>query len=55
VLPLTGYIAEIVVLASIASGVVRQQVEGYFAWKWGLQNSIVANHPFRNRPPNIGD
>jgi len=53
--PLVGYIAEVIILASIASDVVRQQVEGYFAWKWGLQNSIVANHPFRNRPPLIGD
>jgi hypothetical protein len=33
----------------------RQVIEGYLAWKWGLQNSIVANHPFRNRPPDIGD
>jgi hypothetical protein len=35
--------------------VSRQTVEGYLAWKWGLQTSPPANHPFRNRPPLIGD
>lgn len=29
----------------------RQQIEGYLAWKWGLQNSLPANHPFRLWPP----
>lgn len=28
---------------------------GYLAWKWGLQESLPATHPFRNRPPLIGD
>ena len=55
VLPLTGYIAEIVVLASVASTKVRQQIEGYLAWKWGLRDSLTAGHPFGNRPPLIGD
>lgn len=32
----------------------RQSVEGYLAWKWGLQGSLPANHPFKNfaPPPN---
>jgi hypothetical protein len=52
--PLVGYIAEIVVLASIASTTVRQQIEGYLAWKWGLRSALIAGHPFANRPPTIG-
>ena len=52
--PLVGYIAEIVVLASVASTTVRQQIEGHLAWKWGLQNSLIIGHPFANRPPLIG-
>ena len=28
-----------------------QQIEGYLAWKWGLQSSLPANHPFRNNAP----
>jgi hypothetical protein len=54
-LPMVGYIAEIVVFNSIVTDIVRQQIEGYLAHKWGLQNSLVASHPFRNRPPMIGD
>jgi hypothetical protein len=54
VLPLVGYIAEIVVLASVASTTVRQQIEGHLAWKWGLRSALIAGHPFANRPPLIG-
>ena len=52
--PLTGYIAEIVVLASLASTKVRQQIEGYLAWKWGLRTGLTAGHPFANCPPLNG-
>lgn len=30
----------------------RQQVEGYLAWKWGLQGSLPANHPYKKWPPS---
>jgi hypothetical protein len=53
VLPLVGYIAEIVVLSSIANNTVRQQIEGYLAWKWGLTANLIDNHPFKNQPPLI--
>jgi hypothetical protein len=29
----------------------QQQVEGYLAWKWGLQANLPANHPYKNAPP----
>ena len=28
-----------------------QQVEGYFAWKWGLTNQLSNDHPYKRRPP----
>jgi hypothetical protein len=28
----------------------RQQVEGYLAWKWGLQSSLPVGHTFKNNP-----
>ncbi len=28
-----------------------QQVEGYLAWKWGLQGNLPANHPYKLWPP----
>jgi hypothetical protein len=33
----------------------RQVIEGYLAWKWGLRSDLPAAHPYRNRPPLIGD
>ena len=55
VVPLTGYIAEIIILSSIASNSTRQILEGYLAWKWSLQDNLSQDHPFLNRPPFIGD
>jgi hypothetical protein len=34
----------------------RWRIEGYLAWKWGFQDSLLsASHIFRNRPPLRGD
>ena len=29
----------------------RQTVEGYLAWKWGFQNTLVVTHPYYSVPP----
>ena len=29
----------------------RQQIEGYLAWKWGLQSTLPAGHPFKTAAP----
>lgn len=29
----------------------RQQLEGYLAWKWGLQGQLPVTHPYKNGPP----
>lgn len=34
---------------------VRQIIEGYLAWKWGMVDRLASSHPFINRPPLIGD
>jgi len=31
----------------------RQKMEGYLAWKWGLEGSLPANHPYKNAPPYV--
>ena len=28
-----------------------QQVEGYLAWKWGIQANLPSNHPYKNAAP----
>ena len=47
----TGNINEILFYKPFIDGYQRQQVEGYLAWKWGLQASLPASHPFYNAPP----
>jgi hypothetical protein len=47
----TGFTAEILVYNGVLNNSQRQQVEGYLAWKWGLQGSLPATHPFKNWPP----
>lgn len=47
----TNNIAEIVIYTSTVSTLQRQQVEGYLAWKWGLQLNLPATHPYAKFPP----
>jgi hypothetical protein len=49
----SGPIAEVLVLPSSLSTTDRQLLEGYLAWKWGLEASLPAGHPFRNTPPTV--
>lgn len=46
-----GQIGEIIMYNTALTTTQRQQVEGYLAWKWGLQGSLPANHPYKNAPP----
>jgi hypothetical protein len=48
-----AYIGEIIFFTSVLAITQRQQIEGYLAWKWGLQASLPASHPFRNAPPGL--
>jgi hypothetical protein len=52
---LTGHIAENIMIPRSCSVYELSLLEGYLAWKWGLQDRLIATHPFRNRPPIIGD
>jgi hypothetical protein len=31
----------------------RQHIEGYLAWKWGLQGGLPSNHPYFSIPPTV--
>lgn len=48
-------LAEVLAIPSFIGTQGRQNLEGYFAWKWGMINLLPATHPFINRPPLIGD
>ena len=49
--PLDGYIAEFLLISNTISESERQKVEGYLAWKWGLEADLVAGHPYEDYSP----
>lgn len=42
---------ELICINSAASSTIRQQIEGYLHWKWGLQASLSADHPYKSSAP----
>ena len=46
-----GYIYEIIVFNTTISNEDKQKVEGYLAWKWGIQGSLSTAHPYYLAPP----
>lgn len=50
-----GYLNEVIFDSGPYSTYRRDKIEGYLAWKWGFQKNLVGGHPFKNRPPMLGD
>jgi hypothetical protein len=48
---MAGTISEVVIYNTGLTTTQRQRVEGYLAWKWGLQASLPAGHPFKTAAP----
>ena len=48
---LNGSVGEIIVTSTITSLADRQRIEGYLAWKWGLEANLPADHPYKSTPP----
>jgi hypothetical protein len=46
-----GQIAEICIFNSALTTSDRQKVEGYLAWKYGLQANLPGGHPYLSSPP----
>lgn len=44
-------ISEIVITSNDLTTSVRQQLEGYLAWKWGTVASLPVLHPYKTAPP----
>ena len=47
----TFNVYEILIYSSVLSTSQRQQVEGYLAWKWGLQSSLPSTHAYAHFSP----
>ena len=44
-------IAEVIMLAGTPSNEDREKIEGYLAWKWGLQAKLPPGHPYESAAP----
>ena len=51
---LNGTISEVIIFNSLLSTTNRQEVEGYLAWKWGLQSTLPISHPYYITSPTWG-
>jgi hypothetical protein len=49
---LVGSISEVLAFDSQLNTVQSQIIEGYLAWKWGLQSSLPDNHPYKSAAPS---
>lgn len=46
-----AYIAEIVYIVGTITSTLRDLIEGYLAWKWGLQNKLHSGHFYKYGAP----
>ena len=44
-------IGEALMINGTISSTNRQRLEGYLAWKWGMQGNLPANHPYKTQAP----
>jgi len=49
-----GWIKEILFYNNVLSTSDQQKIEGYLAWKWGLQSYLSAGHPYKSAAPTAG-
>ncbi len=49
----TGNISEVIICQSVQSAEVKAKIEGYLAWKWGLEASLPIGHPYKSAAPTV--
>jgi hypothetical protein len=47
----TAEVGEVLVVSAVMSVLDQFKIEGYLAWKWGLQDKLPGNHPYKNSRP----
>ena len=50
---LDGEAWEAILIDGLPSTTDRQKLEGYLAWKWGLEADLPAGHPYKSTPPTV--
>lgn len=48
---LDGTIGELLMYTGNSTDSEVEKIEGYLAWKWGLQGSLPASHPYKSQKP----
>jgi len=48
-----GRIGELIFIESGLSESDRQKLEGYLAWKWGLEANLPSGHPYKDTAPTV--
>ncbi|GAB6191160.1 phage tail protein [Desulfocastanea catecholica] len=48
-----GNIAEIIFTTALSVDDFKR-VEGYLAWRWGIQSTLAVDHPYKTAPPVVG-
>jgi hypothetical protein len=48
-----GKMGELIIVPSQLSEADRQKIEGYLAWKWGLESNLPVDHPYKNSAPTV--
>jgi hypothetical protein len=48
---ITHFLGELILLPVAHNLADRQKMEGYLAYKWGLQANLPTDHPYKNKPP----
>jgi Concanavalin A-like lectin/glucanases superfamily len=51
--PLNGTLSELIIFSSFLTTTQQQQVEGYLAWKWGLQSYLPQTHLYKSAAPTV--
>jgi hypothetical protein len=46
-----GYMCELIVFNQLIGLTAQQKIEGYLAWKWGIQASLPEGHPYKSAAP----
>ena len=49
----TGLYPEFIFLNATATTDIRERIEGYFAWKWGLVSLLPGGHAYKLSPPVV--
>jgi hypothetical protein len=49
-----GEVWELIVFTSYLSQSDTELIEGYLAWKWGVQANLPGGHPYASAAPTLG-